>query len=141
MVVTITSILLGLSTMDLFSAKFKASLNSTVTMFVSDLRQQQLKAMVGDTEGRVTSDYYGIYFEASRYILFHGTAYSSSDTYNFPVALEGDMAFVNTGVSVIFSKVSGELYGASSFTIPIKNKVSGEQKNITINQLGVVTGI
>jgi len=144
-VIAITTILLGLSTMNLFSAKYKASLNSTVTMLIADLRSQQLKAMVGDTEGSAATNpgYNGIYFDTKQYIIFHGQSYSVSTTDNFAVPLEGDLTFVNAGTSIIFSKVSGELYDSSvtSFTIQLKNTASGELKYIKINKLGVVNAV
>src|SRR5687768_9752938 len=71
LVIAIIASLMGITTMSLTGAQQKSSMNATLGIFISDIRAQQLKAMVGDTEGRATSDTYGISFQSTKYTLFH----------------------------------------------------------------------
>src|SRR5688500_3590048 len=82
--ISIFIILLGIVTLNLNTAKTQTSLSATVETLTADLSQQQLKAMIGDTEGRTTSDTYGIHFDTDSYTLFHGT-YSVSESTNFSI--------------------------------------------------------
>jgi prepilin-type N-terminal cleavage/methylation domain-containing protein len=53
-------IITSLVTINLLNAQHIASIDSTVTTLIADLKQQQVKAMTGDTEGRGITDQYGI---------------------------------------------------------------------------------
>jgi hypothetical protein len=139
-------LLLGLTTFNVFSSQNKQTLNSIVDQVVSDIKQQQLKAMVGDSEGRTAADVYGIHFDANQYVLFHGTTYTSGNTTNFAIPLESNVSFSNvlfSNSNLIFTqgngKVSGFVQGSNSFKIV--NSSNNGQKTITINQYGVITQI
>jgi len=127
------------------SMQNKASLNTTIDLLVNDLKQQQLRAMVGDTEGRATNDHYGVYIQTSTYTLFHGSAYSGADQYNFAITVNSPVQLTTTfaNSSVIFTKGTGELlnFVNGSNTLTVENTVSGEQKVITLNRYGVITSI
>lgn len=140
----ILSILFGLVTINLLHLQHNSSLNATLDTLVSDLRSQQNKAMTLDTEGRATADNYGIHFETSKYSLFHGSSYSSSDTTNFDVKLDPSLQFSNITVpssSIIFSKGTGEVSGVGpgSDTVVLKDTSNNEQKTIQSNVYGVIT--
>lgn len=145
LVVSITMLLAGYATVNLLNAKRQSSLSTSIDKFIVDLKQQQLKAMLGDTEGRNTSDNYGIQFGATNYTLFHGT-YSSGDSTNFNIALGDNIQFSTINFpnsQIIFLKGSGEIsnYNNNSNTITIKDIINNSQKTITINIYGVVTTI
>ena len=141
---TVLAILLGIVTLNLNTAQQNTTNVSTIDTLIADLSQQQIKAMVGDTEGRSTLDNYGIYFNNATYTLFHG-AYSALESTNFSVNLPTTQHFTTTfpGNQVIFLKGSGEISGftAGQNTITVANTTSGQQKIIQINRYGVITAI
>jgi prepilin-type N-terminal cleavage/methylation domain-containing protein len=140
----IITTLLGFITINLFKVQQSSSVKGTSSLLVSDMRGQQTKAMVGSSEGRVTADSYGIYFQTDRYILFHGLTYNASDPANFTVMLDTNISASNTfpNNSLIFSQISGEMVGytGGNNTVTIKNTAGTEQRTITVNRYGVVIG-
>ncbi len=146
LVMTIFSLLALLITVNLLEFKHNSSLSTTINSLIADIKNQQIKAMTGDTEGRGVMDSYGIYFSANSYVLFHGASYSSSDTTNFSASLPDTLQF--TGItfpnsSVIFASGSGEIIGFSvgSNTVILKDTQSNVQKTITINRRGAITQV
>ncbi len=135
-VMGIFAILATLSTLSLTQAQHSTSLNSTVNTLISDLKRQQDKAMIGDTEGRGTHSNYGIHFDSTDYVLFHDT-YNVTDTTNFLVNLGGTL-HITASNDIIFAKGSGE---SSATTITLSDTVSHQQKSLTINQYGVITAL
>src|SRR3989344_2005457 len=79
--------LLGFITISLVRSQQTASLTSVEGILLADLKQQQLKSMIGDTEGRSDSDQYGIHFDSNKYVLFHGD-YSDGETSNSVINLD-----------------------------------------------------
>lgn len=145
-VVSIIALLTGLTTVNLFGIQDKTSLAVTVDTLISDIKQQQIKAMIGDTEGRASQDNYGIYFTPVSYVLFHGSSYSPTDFSNVIINLNDNVGLINIALPnsvVIFSKISGEVadFITGSDTITIKHNLSGEQKTIKINLYGAITDI
>ena len=145
LVMACLAILLGLATLNLSNIKHRVSVTEMVDTFLADLKGQQLKAMVGDTEGRTTTDNYGIHFESTTYTLFHGTTYSATDAANFKTDLTDTNQITTTFPSsqILFLKGSGEVSGyvSSSATITLRDTTNNYQKVITVNRYGVVTGI
>lgn len=143
-VMFIFSFLFIFITVALLNIKHQSSLVTSIDTLITDLKSQQLKAMVGDTEGRVDPDTYGIYFGSNQYTLFHGT-YSPSDSSNFVVTLGDNIQFgtISFPASLVsFAQDSGEVVGAESLnTIIVQNTQTNERKAITINKYGVVTAI
>jgi len=137
-------ILLGLSTLNFSSIQRKTTLSATVEVLLADLGQQQIKAMVGDTEGRPSTDTYGIHFLSASYTLFYGTyslANASNFLVTFPSGQQATTTFSNS--DVIFQKGSGEIvnYTATQSAITLRDTTTGEQKVIQLNRYGVVTGV
>lgn len=137
----IFAILVSLVTINLTYSQQNQTNDTTITTLISDIKEQQLKAMVGDTEGRATPDVYGIYFEANRYTLFHGNTYSASDPTNFVINLNPTLQFIPINKTLLFLKLSGQVSGYSSGanTITLKNTTTNDQKTIRFNQFGIVT--
>ena len=143
----IFSVLVGLVTINLLNAKQSASLSTTVSNFLTDLKQQQLRAMIGDTGGRASTDSYGISFGTTKYTLFHGTA-PQGDSSDLAVNLGESMQFVTNASTfpnskIVFLKGSGEVSGFTSGqnAIIIKDVTNNNQKTITVNRYGVVTSV
>lgn len=135
-------ILLGIVTLNLNTARTQATLSTTLETLLADVSQQQLKAMVGDTEGRSESDTYGVHFDTDSYTLFHGI-YSQSESSNFIINLP-DMQEITVEFAtdeIIFQQGSGEIagYDENADTVTIRDTATGEERTIEFNQYGVVT--
>lgn len=142
-VIAVIATLFGFITLNLLSSKESASQSTTLDIFISDLRQSQLKAMVGDTEGRVSSDSYGVFIGATSYTLFHGPTYNVSDPTNYTVNLGDNEVFTSvqfSGNLLQFANMSGELVGfvPGANKLSIRNDNNGSQKDIQVNKYGVV---
>ncbi|HVZ11598.1 MAG TPA: hypothetical protein VG965_01080 [Patescibacteria group bacterium] len=121
----------------------KSSIDATLTTFLADSKSQQIKAMIGDTEGRATSDNYGIHFTQNGYTLFHGVNYAASDSSNFTINFDNGItaSTLFPSSNILFASESGDIvnYATSSSTVTLRNTLSGEQRIISINRYGVVT--
>jgi hypothetical protein len=145
-VVALLSMLFGLVWLNILGSKEHASQNATIDVLLSDIRAQQLRAMLGDTGGRVTSDSYGIRFNTTSYTLFHGPTFVPADPSNQTISL-GDQEYFKSvsfpSNQVIFASISGQIVGfsqnASSFIL--SNASLSTQKNIQLNKLGSVYAI
>lgn len=150
-VLGIIAFILGFSFISFNTAQTKNDLASTLDVILSDIKEQQLKAMVTDTEGRASNFNYGIHFDSNKYTLFHCAAspsctYDSSDTTNFPVKLDQTTQFTSVtfpSANLVFSQTTGKVlnFVQGQNTFIIKNISSGEQKTVTINLYGVITQV
>ena len=145
-VLSISLTLIGVATFNMFRLGDNVSSTINLDVITSDLKSQQLKAMIGATEGRSSADSYGIYFQPTQYVLFHGTTYSESDSSNFIVALPEDLEIQSTTMpdnTVIFSQLSGEISGFSGTdqTVTLSSINTNQQRTITLNRYGVITDI
>ena len=133
--------MLGFASINLIRPQTQASLDTTVKTLVTDIAQQQIKAMGGDTDGTSEAIEHSIRFEANRYILFRGTIYSAAEPSNFSVNLEGSLQLSTSFPSsqVVFQKRSGEVTVPGSNTVTVQNIQTGQQKIITINKYGAIT--
>lgn len=134
--------LFAVSTVALTGLIPKANVVTTHQTLLSDLKNQQLKAMVGDTNGSGDGSAYGIHLEPDRYILFVGPAYIPDSIENIEVLLApGLLIQENTFPSsnIIFLQNSGEISGFDELNSSFKLVNStGEEHLIDINKLGVV---
>lgn len=142
----IAIILFGFVGLNLFKTQHTVALSSSLEPLLVDLANQQTKAMTGNTEGRASSDSYGVYLGSTNYTLFHGSLYNPSDLSNFTVNLEQNIQFGTITFPsrvVIFSSGSGEIAGFTngSNTFVIKNILGNEQKTVTLNRYGVITSV
>lgn len=140
-VMGIFAILMGISTLSLSNIERSSSLKAEVNKMIPDLKEQQVKAMSGDSEGTGAVNDYGVHFETNSYILFRGT-YTAGSADNFEVELGPNIqvstAFPNA--EVIFTRGSGEISSGGN-TITLTDTTNGNDRTITINALGVVTGV
>lgn len=142
----ITAIIVMLISNALLTSSNHASLDTTVGTFMTDLKQQQLKSMVGDTQGVGVNNYYGVYFKTNSYILFNGSTYLSTNSANIIVNLPTNIIFSNINFpssEIVFNEGSGEVqnYATTSATVTLENTNDSNTDVITINRYGVVTGI
>jgi prepilin-type N-terminal cleavage/methylation domain-containing protein len=144
-VLGILSLLFAIATLSILNIRVLTTNNTSITVVVSDLKNQQVKAMSGDTEGRGVPDNYGMKILSDKYILFHGSSYNPSDSTNFSVPVDTGNQFSSTfpNTSVVFASSSGELVGfvQGQDTITISNINTGQSKTVRLNKYGTVTSI
>lgn len=133
----ITSIIFALVTINLISSSQKASVASYVSILITDTRQQQLKAMMGDGGVGSTPSNYGVYFQTNSYVLFKGASYVPGNSENLVVTLPSTLRFATPSATFIFSQLSGQLPIASSQAI--LDTTNGRSEEIQLNKYGVVT--
>lgn len=146
LVMTIFAAILGFTAVSFLKTKHTSSLNSTLDKIISDMKSQQLKAMIGSTDAGQNGSSYGIYIAQENYTLFRGNSYSSTDSANLTVSLNQNIIITNILLpnnSLVFSQKSGEISGfdSNNNSITIKNTAGNEQKTITINRYGIVTSV
>ena len=144
-VMGILAIIFTFTTVNIIPLRDRASLNTTVSSLVADIRQQQLKAMIGDTEGNATRSAYGIYFTNGGYTVFPGSSYTVANTHNFTATLDSSVEFLNTftNSTLIFASASGDFvnYAESANTLTVRVKATGEQKVLQFNKYGTVSAV
>ncbi len=131
---------------NLLGARSQVEINSALQAILSDIKQQQLKAMLGDTEGRGVTDSYGVHFETESYTLFYGPTYQINKLGNSVVDLPGSLQFSGTNLPsavIVFSPGSGEVAGlvAGADYFTLFNPANNQTRQATFNRLGVVTGV
>lgn len=140
----ILTVLFAFTYISLRGIKPTASFQTTLTTLVSDVRNQQLRAMTGDAQGGASASNYGIRFETDRYILFQGSTYSSLDTSNFVVMLDSNLEFSSITFlnnAVVFTKGVGDVVGytGGANSLTLRNKLNNSTKTMQVNRLGVIT--
>lgn len=153
----IIGIITTFSFTSIFTTKHSTSFETSLTTLLSDIKAQQNKAMVGDTEGGDSAPQaYGIALSLTSYTLFRGHYYyplNLNFTVNFGRNNFGDniqltnitfptQAPANEKV-IVFATNSGEIInfvnGQNSFAV--RNTLTGQQKTVTINKYGTVISV
>lgn len=141
-VISVFATLISLVTLSLVNVRSKTSVNTALRSFITDIKNQQIKAMVGDTEGRGIPDIYSVYIKPESYTLFHGANYSFGDAGNFVIKIPDGYALSTTFPSdkITFSSRSGEIenYVNGQNSIVFTESASGKQNIIRINKYGTV---
>lgn len=135
-VIAMLAILLGLVSVNLFRAQNTVSISATTQQVITDLRQQQIKAMVGDSEGRGAPDVYGIHFNSGSYVLFHGSTYSATDSANRVITLDSGSEIVSVNQNIIFARLSGDLTASNAVTL--RDPSGTQRQTVHLNPRGVV---
>ena len=131
-------------TTNLMEAQHHASISTTLTTLVADIKNQQSQAMTGENSQGSSPNYYGIHFSTNSYTLFSGSSYNPSDPNNQSIYLEPDFQFSNitfTSGNLIFIPTNGEVSGYSNLanSITLQDTTGGQQKVLQVNYLGVIT--
>src|SRR5437763_1402091 len=101
----ILAILFTISSLNLSNTVPQTALSNATDLLVADLKQQQLSAMTGNTEGQAINSNYGIYFTNEKYTLFQGSTYSIGNTSNFDVRLDDiNTSTTASGSIIVFEK-------------------------------------
>lgn len=138
-VMGIIVILLMIGSVNFLPLKQKVSLTTTVQSMITDLKQQQLKSMAGNSVQ-------GVYFDTNGYTIFQGSTYTAGNSTNFFVPYGDQIVLFSTnfsGSQIIFSAQSGEIAGfsPSANQIVLKNTFSNEQKIISFNKYGTIISV
>ncbi len=140
-VISIGLVLFGLISINLGQTQTTGSVATVVDTMLSDIKQQQLQAMVGDVGGTSSQQSQGLFIQSNNYTLFAGTSYSGADSNNFIVTMPSTITLATSfsGNTVSFAKGTGQLqsFVNGSNTITVNGK--GASKVITIGRLGNVT--
>ncbi|MBM2817581.1 MAG: seg [Parcubacteria group bacterium] len=96
-----------------------------------------------DTLSAKNSYAYGVHFESSEIALFRGVAYSSSDSTNKTVDIDGAVEISNIslaggGSDVLFQRLTGKTGQSGTVTIRLKSDTS-KTKTILIEASGVAS--
>ena len=141
---TVIEILITVAIIGVLSALVIPYFNSFLTR--NELKNESLKMvdMLRRARGQAMSgqddSQWGVHFESGKYVLFRGTSYSVSDSFNEEISLPAVLTIstINLnggGSNAVFSKIRGE---TSQFgTTTISNDIS-ETKNIVINSAGMI---
>ena len=144
-VIGILLTLIGMASISFVPLRSRSVLDTAITTLISDIKSQQIKAVAGDTEGRSTSDNYGIYFGNNSYVLFHGTSFNPTDPSSFTIALEDNILIESIFPSsqIIFSIKNGEVvsFSEAQNSITLRDTVAQDSKTININRYGVITAV
>lgn len=145
LVIGILGLLFSITFISVFNIRVISTNNSTTSIITSDLKNQQIKAMVGDTEGRGVPDNYGVKILSSQYVLFHGVNYNQADNTNFSVPVENGYTLSTTFPNslMLFASGSGEIVGfvSNQNTITLTNTSSSRTKTLHFNKYGTITQI
>lgn len=142
----ILAVLIGMTTINIFGSRQKASVTATIDTLVADLRSQQTKAMSGTIDSDGILPAYGIHFDTNQYVLFRGASFSAILSSNAVNPLDTRVNFSNIffpNGNVVFASRSGEFIGFMSGTdsITVNQIDSGESKIIQLNRYGVISSI
>jgi prepilin-type N-terminal cleavage/methylation domain-containing protein len=142
-VMGLMAVLITMTTISLIRPQTSASIASTVSQLVNDLKAQQLRSMSGNSGSATSAQANGVYVQSGTYTLFKGSTYSAGDADNFAVSVTNGVTLSTTFAStqVVFTKGTGEVTGfsAGANTITVTNATSGQTKTITLNRYGVIT--
>jgi prepilin-type N-terminal cleavage/methylation domain-containing protein len=148
LIVTISVLvtLLAFTAPSLLTSQRRTDLNETLNVLVSDIRQQQSRAMLRYTATVGSPADFGIHFNAGGYTLFKGLVYVASDSGNFSVSLSPQMTFDTITFpndQIVFAAGTGESrnFTADTYELSLTDEQEGVSKIITVNRYGVITSV
>lgn len=147
LVMGIMSIIFSIGLLSFPKVQQRANITSAADTFLADFKEQQIRAMTGDSESGTLPDYYGIEFEEDGYTLFKG-ATPSADPARFKVDIPSSVLLTSGfiidyggGVTIsglLFNKGSGAVASCCNGNpvITFRDRNSSMEKTITVNKLG-----
>ncbi len=142
-VMGVVGILVSIVSTSLFGAIASTSRGVTAREVINDLRQQQLRAMMGGTDSGGSYVDFSVRFETGRYTLFPGQVFAEGNPDNVVVNLETPLMFSAITLpdsTLTFARGSGEVrsFVPGQNTLSLRHAQTGAQTTININALGVV---
>lgn len=144
-VMAILLVLYAILSVNISQTPEHSSLTTQMTTLVSDIKNQQLKALTGQTNDGIPTAY-GIYFSPNYYTLFSGISYSPASPSNVTVNLNDNLTFNNINLpqqSVVFSALTGEVtgYDSGQNTLSLSNTITNDRQTLTLNAWGAVISV
>jgi len=141
LIIGLFAVLSMFMTINLIKPQVSINIDSSLNLLISDIKNQQMKAMSGSTDGNISAQNYGVYIEPSQYTLFTGTTYNPTDPLNFVVNLDTGVTLTNnlTSSQIVFAKETGDIISYINGSNIVVTHSSGDFKTININALGVVS--
>jgi Tfp pilus assembly protein FimT len=138
-VVASTAILATIIFLSFSGAQKNQALKNETENVVALIKEAQAKTLAGDGASQ-----YGVHLQSDKAVLFTGSSYSSGASTNRTLLFNttvtvASITLTGGGSDIVFSKLTGETpqYG----TFIIKNtSTTANQKTITVNKLGLITG-
>jgi len=144
-VLAISLVIMTFAIVGISSFQSSAYLDTSLEVFISDIKSQQNNAMNGVVNESGNTSTYGVHFNENTYTLFTGSVYNPNNESNFEATLDGNVIFQNITLpnnEIIFQKGSGEIEGYVNGLDSISIlSPSGEEVLITFNKLGVITSL
>jgi prepilin-type N-terminal cleavage/methylation domain-containing protein len=112
------------------SFQVTSELDNTTHEIISALRLAQGRAMASEN-----FEAHGVHFEAVNFTVFSGDQYDANDPENFTTETSRTLSINAETTDLIFARITGRPEVASQVIISAN---SGEQRLISINELGVV---
>ena len=138
----ILTLLFSIATFSLLKSQRSFARAAFFDTLLTDIRDQQNKAMAQNTLGETESSDYGIYLASDYYILFKGSAYTADDPQNFQVGMDPGLQI--TGItlpssSIVFGSGSGEMVGfvPGSSGFNIDDLTSNVVTAVQLNRYGI----
>ncbi len=135
----VIAILLSISGLTLIRPQTQSALDGETLKIVADIKNQQMSAMIGDTQGGGTPQAYGIFLESNQYTLFRGSSYVPADANNFvvvfPTSVQVTSNTLPSGI-IVFNRRSGEVNGFSSpVAFTLQDTVNLNTKTVTVQNI------
>lgn len=143
-VMTVAGALLAITAGSLFRSQGRLNLGAGTSRLISESREQQMRAMAGDTAPLDSYIDYSVRFEEDRYIVFPGSVYDAGNPINTVVTLEAPLIFTNVTLPssiITFSRLSGEVSGLvpGQDSLVFANSQTGDERLIIVNKYGVLS--
>ena len=139
-VVGIIAIIFGLSVVSLGQPQAATNRQDATDTLLSDIKNQQLFAMVGATGSASSQQPAGIYVQSNQYTLFTGSSYNAGDSYNYVVTAPNGTSFSTTFPSgiMLFNKGAGDVNGFANGSNTITITTSAGTRTLTVDRFGVI---
>ncbi len=103
-------------------------------IFLTNLKQQQIYALTGQTSGQADNGNFGVYIDGDGYVLFKGDNYDEEDGSNFEVRLDNLLVSTTFPQStIVFDKDGGAINNFSNGCNTISFEHLHDNKSIVVN--------
>lgn len=142
-VMGLVGLLMAIVGQTLFRSEQSVNLDTVAQKMISDIKNQQMHAMTGDTATPGTFIDYSVRFEETQYILYPGLVYSPGNSANTVISVVAPISISSMTIpdsTISFSRLSGDVrdFATGSDTVTVRNDQTGQTKTIRINKRGAI---
>lgn len=141
MVLGIVAIIFSISLIGLSVFGPGDDLEGFYEVFITNLKQQQVYALTGQTSGQGNNGDYGIYIDDNKYVLFKGEGYDEENSSNFEIGSDDFLLSTTFPQSTImFTKDGGVIndYTAGSNTISFEHLHDNKRIVVSLGEYGTI---